>query len=138
VPALDTCHPHIVRALNKAGWNVAPKPFVLKLSRGHTLFIDLEAAREEEVGKRTILLVEVKCFPEGSAATSELYAAIGQYLVYRDLLKQSQIDVDLYLAVPVEAYQDVFTRMALGTISENHIKMMIVDTEREVIIQWLT
>jgi hypothetical protein len=138
MPALDQCQPHVIRALNKAGWTVAPKPFVLKLSHGHTLFIDLEAAREEEAGERIILLVEVKCFPEASAETSELYTAIGQYLVYRDLLKERGIEFDLYLAVPVEAYQDVFARMAVSTISENQIKMVIVDMDREVIVQWLT
>jgi hypothetical protein len=138
VPALDTCHPNVVRALSKAGWSVASKPFVLKLSHGHTLYIDLEAAREEETGERTILLVEVKCFPETSAETSELYTAIGQYLVYRDLLKERGIEFDLYLAVPIEAYQDVFARIAISTITENQIKMVIVDMDREVIIQWLT
>ncbi|MEO8396749.1 MAG: element excision factor XisH family protein [Chloroflexota bacterium] len=138
MPALDQCHEHVVHALTKAGWTVEPKPFAVKVTRGHTLFIDLEASQEYESGERVILLVEVKCFPEDSSDTSELYTAIGQYLIYRSLLNQQHIEADLYLAIPIEAYQSVFARMATNAIAENRIKIVIVDMDREVIIQWLT
>lgn len=82
--------------------------------------------------------MEVKCFPDGSADTSELYTALGQYLIYRGILEQQQINLDLYLAVPVEAYEDVFSRMALKSIEMNRVKIVVVDMEREVIVQWLT
>ncbi|HVU09896.1 MAG TPA: element excision factor XisH family protein [Phototrophicaceae bacterium] len=137
MPALDHCHENVVRALVKAGWIVAPKPFSLKIERGHTLFIDLAVSRVETSGEQVILLVEVKCFPADSADTSELYTALGQYIIYRSLLNQQRIKFDLYLAVPTEAYQNIFTRMALNTIAENQIKMVVVDIEREVVIQWL-
>ncbi len=137
MPTLDRCHENVVRALIKAGWIVAPKPFSLKIERGHTLFIDLAVSRVETSGEQVILLIEVKCFPADSADTSELYTALGQYITYRSLLKQQHIEFDLYLAVPVEAYQDVFTRMALSAVAENQIKMVVVDIEHEVLIQWL-
>jgi hypothetical protein len=138
MPALDACHPHVVNALVKDGWTVAPKPYTLKVERGHVLFIDIQAEREEDSGERVILLVEVKCFPEGSAATSELYVALGQYMVYQSLLKRQQIDAALYLAVPVNAYDDVISRLALEAIDVNQVRIVIVDMDREVITQWLT
>jgi hypothetical protein len=55
-----------------------------------------------------ILLVEVKCFSDESAATTDLYVALGQYIVYRSLLVQQKVSAELHLAVdlsPQKLYQ---------------------------------
>jgi len=58
-------------------------------------------------------------------------------LVYQSLLQERGIEIPLYLAVPEHAYNGVFKRMALPVLTQNHVRMMIVDLEQEVIQQWL-
>jgi hypothetical protein len=59
-----------------------------------------------------MVVVEVKCFPESSAETTDLYTSIGQYLIYRAWLRQNSVNADLYLAVPVHAYERVYNTLA--------------------------
>jgi hypothetical protein len=77
----------------------------------------------------SLMQVEVKCFSDEDAETTDLYAGLGQYLVYRSLLNEA----DLYLNVPVTAYESVFR----PAVSENRIKMIVVDLDKEVFAEWL-
>jgi XisH protein len=74
--------------------------------------------------------VEAKCFAEGSAETNEMYTAIGQYLVYRSWLKPKGLADNLYLAIPKSAYDGIFSRMGMAAVTENAIKMIVVDLEK--------
>jgi hypothetical protein len=130
----DICREQVVRALEKSGWIVYPDEFMLRLGRRHRLYIDIEAFRPAD---RSIMVVEVKCFQDKEAQTTELYTAIGQYLIYQSLLDQRRIKTPLYLAVPALAYAGIFHRMALPVIRRNHVKMILVDMGREVIEQWI-
>lgn len=134
MPALDSCHLQVVHALENAGWTVSPKPFVLRVDRTSRLHIDIEAFHIQE---EAIMVVEVKCFQDPNAETYDLYTAIGQYLIYRSLLKQRNLTRPLYLAIPIEAYRDIFQRLAMPVIAENGIKMIVIDIVREVIVEWL-
>lgn len=136
MPALDSCHPQIVRALEKDGWKVRKNPLVLETPLSH-FFIDIIAERPVELNDREVVIVEAKCFSANRAYTVELYQAIGQYLIYRDLLIRLQINDPLYLAIPLTAFESVFRLLAMETIQKSAIKLLIVDMEREVIIQWL-
>ena len=71
----------VVHALEKAGWRIAPNQLSLTTPMSE-LFVDIVARRRVEIGDQEMIVVEVKCFPAGSANTTELYTAIGQYLVY--------------------------------------------------------
>lgn len=137
MPALDQCHEQIVRALEKAGWHVQPKPFTFAIAKGHTLQIDIEAERHDEDNFQTIIIVEVKCFPSNRADTEELYSAIGQYLVYKSLLIPRGQAEQLYLAIPENAYRGVFQRMGMAAVREYGVKMIVVDVESEEIVEWL-
>ncbi len=134
MPAFDSCHPQVVRALEKDGWTISSDQFLIRIDRSHRIYIDIEAQR---VDSSSIMVVEVKCFQDIESETSDLYSAIGQYLIYRNLLERNNLDISLYLAIPLEAYLGVFNRMAFPMIVQNHVKMIVVDLEREVIDQWL-
>ena len=134
MPAFDSCHPQVVRALEKDGWTISSDQFLIRIDRSHRVYIDIEA---QHFNAASIMVVEVKCFQDVEAETSDLYAAIGQYMVYRNLLERSNLNIPLYLAIPIEAYLGVFNRMAFPLIVQNHVKMIVVDLEREVIDQWL-
>ncbi len=134
MPALDVCHPQVVRALEKTGWSVKPEPYVLPIDRRHRVYIDIEAQHPAQAG---IMVIEVKCFQDQSQETADLYGAIGQYLIYRNLLTQRGLAASLYLALPTHAYEGVVRRMALPVIVQNNVKMIVIDLMNEVIVQWL-
>jgi hypothetical protein len=137
MPALDQCHSQIVHALEKAGWRVYPGPFVIPITGIRRLFVDIYARSNHTNGHPAIIAVEVKCFPEPNTELNELYTAIGQYLVYRALLRERGSEASLYLAVPVHAFEGIFQQLATQVIRESGIKIIVVDLESEVIRQWL-
>jgi hypothetical protein len=137
MPAYDQCHPQVVRALEREGWEVRESPYRLFL-RNRTLYIDLALSRITQDNAEIIAVVEVKCFPESSAETTELYTSIGQYLVYWAWLVQKHVDADLYLAVPIHAYERVYNNLASAVLDELQIKMIVIDLEGEVVVEWRT
>jgi len=138
MPQIDKCHWQFVRSLEKQDWFAAAKPFILRLDEDHWIYIDISASKYQSGKQDAIMVVELKCFLEKDDETTDLYAGLGQYFVYRNLLRQFEIPHPLYLAVPTHAYYGVIQRMAvLPLIAENGIKMIIVDLEREEIEQWL-
>src|ERR1051326_2748151 len=101
MPVIDSCQPEVVAALEKDGWRVnIPRRLKTEDLYAH---IDLEAESES-----AHILVEVKCFP-GANDTQELYTALGQYLVYREILAVLKPGVGLWLAVPEAVYTTLFT-----------------------------
>jgi hypothetical protein len=81
MPAFDSCHPQIVRALEKDGWNIALDQFLIRIDRSHRVYIDIEA---RHANSQSVMVVEVKCFQDVESETTDLYTAIGQYLIYRN------------------------------------------------------
>src|SRR5439155_20466610 len=72
------------------------------------LFVDLGAEKliaADRDGKR--IAVEVKSF-EGKSEVHDLEVALGQYLLYLPFLRAQESDRQLYLAVPVEVWENVF------------------------------
>jgi hypothetical protein len=137
MPALDQCHNQIVHALQKRGWKVSDKPYVLNIASQRRVYIDIFAYRETENNNQRLIIVEAKCFMENRAELNDLYTAIGQYLLYRTWLKAIAITDDLYLAVPSHAYNNLIEPLANTLIRENKIKMIIIDLENEVVEQWM-
>jgi hypothetical protein len=132
MPALDACHSQVVHALEKAGWTVSPVPHAIRIpGRRYPLLADMRANR----GQDEIIIVEVKCFLDDPIG--ELYTAIGQYMVYRNLLRQSPSKPPLYLAVPSYAYRGIFNEIGMAVVNEAQIKLLVVEMDQEVIEQWL-
>jgi len=76
----------------------------------------------------------VKCFKEG--VQNEFYVAVGQYISYRNVIRTQRPQHTLYLAVPENVYDD-FTSVQREILTENHVKLMIVNLELEVITRWI-
>jgi hypothetical protein len=136
MPALDRCHPQVVRALEMAGWVVGPKPVSIGTVM-NTLFADLEAERRVGDNIERIILVEVKCFADSDTMMNDVYTALGQYLIYRSLIRQLYPSRAIYLAIPNFAYHGVFTKIAMPVVKEAAIKLLVIDLVDEVIEQWL-
>lgn len=135
MPKLNQCHEQIAHALRKDGWKVNSKPFRLRREK-RLVFVDILATRQINGTRQEILLSEVKCFPNRDSTTVDLYIALGQYLVYRAMLDELNNKTPLYLAVPEEAYNQIFDAVALRAVHDNRVKMIIVDLETESILRW--
>lgn len=136
MPNLDSCHQQITNALAKAGWQIEARMYYLQYE-GFEVYPDIRA-RQTNGTVEEIIVVEVKCFAEKSNYRDDLYRAIGQYLIYRSILGLKQIDAKPYLAIPSFAYEGLFTgKVVSATISDSNISLLVVDIEREVIVQWL-
>lgn len=138
MPQLDHCHDQVVRALQKVGWDVGENPYILPVEgRRRPLQIDIYAHRTMNSHPEMIIIVEVKCFGDERSELNDLYTAIGQYIVYRNLLRQRNITDDLYLAIPLHAYEGVFRQVATPIMDEIQLKMIVVNLDKEEIEQWL-
>ncbi len=132
MPSKDKCYNQVVRALQKANWHVPPEPHSIYVpGKRSPLLADIRAVQNE----KTIIIVEVKCFADN--IFHELYTAIGQYLLYRSILKQAGSTLPLYLAVPVSAYKDIFSTIAQSVVEEIRMKLLVVDMTKEEIVQWI-
>jgi hypothetical protein len=134
--ALDSCHQQVVNALRKAGWQVNDKPVHMRAD-GLAVFADLQAQLNNG-SVQTIIIVEVKCFADERFDQDELYRAVGQYLLYRSMLRVRGFETPLYLAIPEPVYQRLFLKNVVqDVLQESRIKLIIVDIEREEVLQWL-
>lgn len=137
MPQYDLYHDEVKNALSKDGWTITDDPYTLEY-KGLRLYADLGA--EKLLGAQKSeqkIAVEIKVFNSVSQIT-ELQKAIGQYNMYRSILRRISPDRKLYLAISEEVYQDFFQKPAIQDIvSDQTIYLIIFDPDREVIIQWL-
>jgi hypothetical protein len=86
MPARDSYHKTVVRALQEDGWTITADPFWLAYG-DRDLYVDLaaeEAALAAEKSGRKIA-VEIKSFV-GPSPMRELELALGQFVLYRSVL----------------------------------------------------
>jgi hypothetical protein len=139
LPALDSCHFQVVRALRKDHWKVTDKPKYIDDSDSEMfVYIDIEAVQETNGGETSPrqIYIEVKCFP-GKNSTQEIYISLGQYLIYRALLARQEIRAPLYLAIPHTVYESAFNMVFRQALQDNRIMVVVVDLESETIVQWI-
>jgi hypothetical protein len=136
VSAKDIFHEAVKQALQKEGWIVTDDPLIVKFGKDKVL-IDLGAEKiiaAEKEGEK--IAVEIKSF----LSESELFdyhAALGQFLNYRLALQLNDSSRILYLAVPLETYRSFFSRdLALASVQEYQVKLIVYDPDKEVIVQW--
>ncbi|WP_414552140.1 XisH family protein [Anabaena sp. CCY 0017] len=136
--AKDIFHGVVKIALQKDGWQVTNDPLTISVG-GVNLSIDLAAEKlisAEREGQK--IAVEVKSFLEKSSAISEFHTALGQFINYRGALRRLQPERVLYLAVPLTTYKTFFQLdFPKDMVSENRLKMLVYDVEKEVIFKWI-
>jgi hypothetical protein len=137
VPAKDIYHDTVKRALQKDGWIITHDPFPLQIGRKR-LSADLGAERLINAEKGTQkIVVEVKSFV-GRSDVKDLEQALGQYILYRQVLNEMRIDSSLYLAISQAIFNSVFT-IELGQVllKNQIIKLIVFDDKSEAIVQWI-
>lgn len=137
MPARDIYHEVVKNALNKDGWAITHDP--LRLQWGpKDVYVDLGAERllaAEKSGQK--IAIEIKSFV-GSSVLSDLENAVGQYILYRDILAQTEPEREVYLAIHEAVYIDVFLE-PIGQLlrTNNRIKLLVFEPKNEVILQWI-
>ncbi len=133
----DIYHDTVKRALQNDGWTITHDPFPLQIGKKR-LSADLGAERliSAEKGIQKIV-VEVKSFV-GKSDVKDLEQALGQYVLYRQILNEMGIERILYLAVSRPTFNSVFT-IELGQVllKNQIIRLIVFDEEREAIAQWI-
>ena len=82
------------------------------------------------------IAVEVKSFVSYSNM-ADLENALGQYILYRNIIQELEPERTLYLAVHEEVFATIFEE-SLGQmlIRKNHLKLVIFSKTEEVIVKW--
>ncbi|NEO54380.1 MAG: hypothetical protein F6K54_15590 [Okeania sp. SIO3B5] len=83
------------------------------------------------------IAVELKSF-SGASPMNDLENAVGQYIVYHDVLKKTNPERILYLAVDEEAFEGIFSEPIGQLMLENHrLNLVAFHKLEEVIIEWI-
>ena len=136
--ALDFFHNHVRSTLIKDGWTITNDPLTLQLGE-RKVYVDLAAERiiAAERGLEKIA-VEIKSFI-GSSVLRDLENAVGQYSLYKKVLSVLDPERILYLAIPEETFQGIFSeqigQLMLDTFIQNALRYR---TDKEEIIEWIT
>jgi hypothetical protein len=89
MPAKDIYHDAVKNALIKDGWTITDDPLILSIGK-KDLFADLGAekliAAEKSYQK---IAVEIKSFI-GKSRVDDLEKALGQYILYREILRDKK------------------------------------------------
>ncbi len=137
MPQHEAFHNVVKQALIKDGWTITDDPFILEF-KGLRLYADLGAEKTiaaEKLGRK--VAIEIKVFGSLSLI-SELEKAVGQYGIYRTLLKRINPERLLYLAISQEVFQDFFQRPAIQEIVvDQQIRLLVFDAKEEEIVQWI-
>jgi hypothetical protein len=83
------------------------------------------------------IAVEIKSFV-GDSDISAFHTALGQYLNYCQALEEQEPDRFVYLAIPLETYQDFFQLPFIQrALRRYQVKLIIYDPKLEEIKQWI-
>ncbi len=136
MPAKDIYHDAVKNALSKDGWTITADPYFI-IYKKLKLIADLGAERpflaEKQMEK---IVVEVKSFLNPSFIY-DLEQALGQYILYRNFLKRTAPERQLYLAMSQRIHNIYFDETIQIVVEENQLKLIIVDPDKEVITKWI-
>ena len=138
MPAKDLYHDAAKQALIHDGWTILKENYELKY-RGDTLYPDLAAEKSIMASRGTQkILVEVKSFL-GRSFITDLQAAIGQYVMYRDVIQAQELGFTLYLAIAENVHSTGFqTPLAQLILQQNQVNLLIFDAQQEILTQWIS
>ena len=137
MPAKDIDHDNVKNALIRDGWTITHDP--LRLTWGtKDMYVDLGAEQllaAEKTDRQ--IAVEIKGFV-GASEMTDLEKAIGQYVIYRSVMARTEPNRTLYLAIPDDAFTDIFEEPLGKLLLEDYqIYLIIYDAQAEVVLEWI-
>jgi hypothetical protein len=138
MPAKDFYYDTVRTALEKDGWIITEDPLTLSIG-SRSVYVDLGARKLLAATKGELqIAVEIKSFI-GNSPVRELETALGQYLIYSQILEEQKSDRTLYLAISQTVYLDLFSE-AIGQliVNKNHLNLVVFDVQNKEIVKWIT
>ena len=137
MPAKDIYHDTVKKALIKDEWVITHDP--LRLQWGpKDMYVDLGAEQllaAEKAGRK--IAVEIKSFI-GPSELEDLKMALGQFVLYRTIMRETEPDRELYLAVRQATFIALFDEPVGRLLLESeHIRLIVFDPQTEVIVKWI-
>ena len=135
--AKDFYHNTVKNALIKDGWNITDDPLILSIGKKN-LFVDLGAEKLIAAEKSNQkIAVEIKSFISASLI-NDLEKALGQYILYREILREKQESRILYLAIKRSAYEEIFEEpIGKLLLKRSIVNLLVFDQVEKVILQWI-
>jgi XisH protein len=136
MPAKDTFHDAVRRALVKDGWTITHDPFPM-LWGDQRMFADLGAEQvlaAERANRR--IAVEIKSFL-GKSLLDDLEKALGQFILYRTVLGRLEPDREMLLALPYDVAVVFDEPLGRLLLEANLVRAVSFDPVQEVIVQWI-
>lgn len=134
--AKDIFHNAVKIGLQKEGWTITDDPLSLKVG-DNRIYIDLGAEKliaAEKEGEK--IAVEIKTFA-GDSPVFNFHVAIGQFINYQVALENKDPSRLLYLEIPQEIHDTFFqSLLAQQVIQKYQIRLIIYNSDQEVIVQW--
>jgi hypothetical protein len=136
--AKDIFHDLVKEALIKEGWLVSDDPLFLLSKDEGGISTDLGAEKILVAEKGlTKIAVEVKSFINPSLI-HDFSKAVGQYIVYLDVLEMTKSERIMYLAMPFEVYNYLITKPHINYVNKKHnIKFILFDPTEKLIEKWI-
>ena len=137
MPAKDIYHNNCKQSLIKEGWRISHDPYNLKVGR-KDLFIDLAGEKLITAEKDTQkIAVEIKSFISPSEIR-DLEMALGQYVLYQNILSRIDPERTLYLAIRESSFLKIFEQEVGKILLENKVlKLFTFNPDQEVITRWI-
>ncbi|NJL55004.1 fatty-acid synthase [bacterium] len=137
MPAKDIYHDSCKQALIKDGWHISHDPYNLKIGR-KDLFIDLAGEKLITAEKDTQkIAVEIKSFISPSEIR-DLETALGQYVLYQNILSRIDPERTLYLAIRDASFLKLFEQEIGQILLENQVlKLFTFNPDQEIITRWI-
>jgi hypothetical protein len=83
------------------------------------------------------IVVEIKSFLSTSPMR-DFEIALGQYILYRNLISLTEPEYQIYLAIKDSIYENFFQRESIQAIVKiNQLLLLVVEMEKEKILQWI-
>jgi hypothetical protein len=138
MPARNIHHNAVIQALQADGWTITHDPLLIPYG-DRRLFVDLGAERVTigaERGSERIA-VEVASFVADSPIR-DFQEAVGQFVVYRALLAQTEPDRTLFLAVSTRVYDSVLSEPVGQLVAADvRLRILVFDTHQQKVVRWI-
>ncbi|MEH2272418.1 MAG: XisH family protein [Nostoc sp.] len=137
MPAKDIYHDAVKNALIKDGWKIIADPYFLQYEDAE-LYADLfveKALLAEQEGRK--IVVEIKSFISPSPMR-DFENALGQYILYRDILQLASKNYKIYLAIRDTVFDTFFQRKSIQAVVKlQQIEFIVFNNEKEEIALWI-
>ncbi len=121
----------------KDGWTITHDPLVIRWG-AKDMFVDLGAElflSAEKAGRK--IAVEIKSFI-GTSEIQDLRNALGQFILYQDVLYRIDPERVLYLALRDTVFENIFEEPIGKLLLENNrLQLVMFNVHEEVITKWI-